>query len=120
MMRTVLPLAVVAMLVPGGWTPRPPLQVARIGLDVAVVSGRILAIGGFDGDVMYNTVEARATHGDGRWAPQEPMPTARANAAAATVSGIVYVAGGFTQDATLDVVERFDPRTGAWQPSTRL
>jgi len=152
MMRGVLPVAVLATLVVSfaapagaapvdaagaapadaapseqlgqGWTPQPSLGLARAGLDVATVSGRILAIGGFNGDVanpvVYNTVEARDVRGDGRWQTLAAMPTARANPAAATLGGFVYVAGGFTADQTLNVVERFDPRTGAWQTITKL
>jgi N-acetylneuraminic acid mutarotase len=48
------------------------------------------------------------------------MPTARANAAVAVVGGTVYAVGGFTDDQTLDVVEKFDPATGSWSPSTKL
>jgi len=107
-----------------GWVPRPSLGLARAGLDVATVSGQIFAIGGFNGDAanpeVYSTVEARDVSGDGRWRMLAPMPTARTNPAAATLGGFVYVAGGFTADRTLDVVERFDPRTGTWQSSTRL
>ena len=108
-----------------GWTPQPSLGLARAGLDVATVSGQIFAIGGFNGDAanpeVYSTVEARDVSGDGRWRMLAPMPTARTNPAAATLGGFVYVAGGFgANDETLNVVERFDPRTGAWQSSPKL
>lgn len=109
-------------VLPTGWTPRPPLQVARIGLDVAKVSGEILAIGGFDPGQpeVFASVEARKITGGSPWRTIAPLPTARANAAAAELGGAVYVAGGFSDDATLDTVERFDPVSGSWSPSTRL
>jgi N-acetylneuraminic acid mutarotase len=140
MMRRMLPVGVLAILtvflavpaaatptqeVDRGWKSRPSLGLARVGLDVATVNGQILAIGGFNGDlanpVTYDTVEARAVGGDGRWQKLAPMPTARSNHAAAALGGFVYVTGGFgASDETLDVVERFDPRTGSWQSSPKL
>ena len=115
-------LAATEVVAPSGWTQRPPLQVPRIGLDVATVAGDILAIGGFDPaepDV-FSSVEGRAVAANNTWHTVAPMPTARANAAAAELNGSVYVAGGFTNDATVDVVERYDPLTDSWSLATRL
>jgi N-acetylneuraminic acid mutarotase len=105
-----------------GWAERPPVQVARIGLDVATVGGDILAIGGFDPNEpdVFASVEDHQVAGTLPWHTIAAMPTARANPAAAELGGAVYVAGGFTNDQTLDVVERFDPLTGSWSESTRL
>jgi hypothetical protein len=103
------------------WVERPPLAYARQGLDVAVVNGRILALGGFANpqNVAFNYVEARRTRGDGRWRTLAPLPTPRANLATATLRGIVYAVGGIGEDTT-DVVERYDSRAGTWGPSGRL
>jgi len=106
------------------WTPRPPLNVARAGHDVATVHRRIFAIGGFGPDlpnaVVLNSVEARRIGGRGTWHTVAPMPTARSNPAAAALDGIVYVAGGFGPVFILDVVETFDPATGTWTTSPKL
>src|SRR5215475_11762063 len=109
-------LAATEVVAPSGWTQRPPLQVPRIGLDVATVAGDIFAIGGFDPaepDV-FSSVEGRSVAANHPWHTVAPMPTARANAAAAELNGSVYVAGGFTNDATDDVVVRYDPLTDWW------
>ncbi len=105
-----------------GWTPQPPLQVARVGLDVATVNGTIVAVGGFNPlkPGVFNVAEANRADGDGTWTRVPPMPTARANAAAAELGGLVYVSGGFTDEDTLNVVETFDPAIGSWSTATSL
>src|SRR4051812_26539785 len=104
------------------WAVRPPVHVARVGLDVATVDGNIFAIGGFDPgrSGVFNSVESRQTDGSGAWSAVAPMPTARANVAVAALGGAVYAVGGFTDELTLDTVEKFDPASGAWSSETRL
>jgi hypothetical protein len=102
----------------GGWANQPRLGLARIGHDTAVAAGRVFAFGGFgptfDDAEFFDSVEARQVGGDPRWRPKRPMPTARSNAAAAVVGGEIYVMGGVAFADVLDVVERFNPRTGKW------
>ena len=94
------------------WIARPPLRQARGGLGVATVSRQILAISGFEGDNLFDVVEARRVRGTGRWRDLAPLPTARANLATAEVGGLVYAIGGLSQaEVTLDVVETFNPRS---------
>jgi N-acetylneuraminic acid mutarotase len=107
---------------PTGWAPRPPVQIARVGLDVATVNGNILAVGGFNPAKpgVSNAVESSLVDGDGTWRRVASMATGRANAAAAELGGLVYVVGGFTDEDTLDVVEAYDPATGGWSTKTSL
>jgi hypothetical protein len=107
------------------WTERPPLQESRFAHDVAMVDGRIFVVGGVNSnDKIIGSVESRRRSGNGRWETVAPMPTARANAAAAALDGAVYVAGGIVPVGSgfdlVDVVERFDPRTGRWTTVTKL
>jgi kelch-like protein 2/3 len=99
---------------------RPSLQFARAGLDVATVDGRILAIGGFDEEVVFKSVEARSVSGPGPWRSVADLPTARSNAAAATVGGFVYAVGGFTDEEVLAAVDKYDPKTNRWTPARSL
>jgi Kelch motif len=103
-----------------GWIQRPPLQYPRFGLGVATVGGRILAIGGFDSDELFDVVESREASGPGGWHAIAPLNTARTNLGTATLDGIVYAVGGYDATSTLDVVETFDPRTGSWSRSAHL
>ena len=103
-----------------GWTQRPPLHYPRFGSGVATVGGRILAIGGFDGDELFAVVESREVTGPGDWQTIAPLNTARTNLGTATLDGIVYAVGGYDDTSTLDVVETFDPRTITWSPGPRL
>jgi hypothetical protein len=56
------------------WIARPPLRQARGGLGVAKVGRQILVIGGFEGDNVFDVVEARRVTGSGRWRDLAPMP----------------------------------------------
>ena len=107
-----------------GWAERPPLHVARGGLDVATVNGTIVIMGGFDPHEprTFDEVEGRQVTGDGAWRQLAPMPTRRANPAAAALGGKVYVAGGFPSNgsAGTDVVESYDPQTDTWSTVTKL
>jgi hypothetical protein len=59
-------------------------------LGVATVGGRILAIGGFDSDELFDVVESRDVSGPGDWHAIAPLNTARTNLGTATLDGIVY------------------------------
>jgi hypothetical protein len=107
------------------WIARPPLRQARAGLGVAKVGRQILAISGFEGDNLFDVVEARRVKGSGRWRDLAPLPTARANLATAEVGGLVYAIGGIEAvgvDEFIDsnVVETFNPRSGRWATSLSL
>jgi hypothetical protein len=101
------------------WIARPPLRQARGGLGVAKAGRQILAIGGFEGDNLFDVVEARRVKGRGKWRDLAPLPTARANLATAEVGGLVYAIGGIV-DLETDVVERFNPKSGRWTRSLPL
>ena len=102
------------------WIARPPLRQARGGLGVAKVDRQILAIAGFEGDDVFDVVEARRVRGSGRWRDLAPLPTARANLATTEVGGLVYAVGGLDDVDALDVVETFNPTTGRWATSVPL
>jgi len=120
------------------WTTKAPMPTPRQGHAVAVVNGRIYAIGGWGGWPDLSTVEVYdpATN---TWAttvpvtpatiaantagkPLAPMPTARDDFGFSVVNGIIYAIGGDTNafDAVLGipccttVVEAYDPVANIW------
>lgn len=119
-----------------GWERGADVPAPRGLLALAVVEGKIYAMGGGirrEGqDEPSALVEVYDTEKD-RWEPGVPMPTPRFAASAEVVDGRVYVAGGVTtrgkastqvererSRAPLSVVEVFDPERGEWTSAPGL
>src|SRR6266576_3317406 len=96
------------------WTVRAPMAAARVGFAVAVVNGRLYAIGGDGSDL--NTVEAYDPTAD-TWTMRTPLPSPRAGVRAAVIDGVIYVVGGTSSAATLDA---YDPATDTWTTKTPM
>jgi hypothetical protein len=112
------------------WALKAPMHMARGGLGVAVVNGKIYAIGGSTvqvketcyvsgGVVDVNEEYDSATD---TWTTRTPMPTPRAFFAVAVYQNKIYCIGGFsgfsnisgaTENATC-VNEVYDPATDIW------
>jgi N-acetylneuraminic acid mutarotase len=109
------------------WVSKAPMHEARQGLGVAVVNGKIYAIGGVgdvDGWVCdFNEVYDPATD---TWAFKAPMPTPRSSFGIAVYQNKIYCIGGYTVGFTATGVnEAYDPATNTWQtlkpmPTARL
>ncbi|MFC1719037.1 Kelch repeat-containing protein [Candidatus Poribacteria bacterium] len=87
---------------------------------VAVVNGKIYAIGGLvapQGARVVSTVEVYDPATD-TWIAKADMPTARYRAAACVVDGRIYVSGGSPTlndvNPALTTVEVYDPATDIW------
>ena len=100
--------------VENSWVSKAPMHVARSDLRVAVVNGKIYAIGGNtqNGVVGVNEVYDPATDS---WTTEAPMPTA-----AAVASGVfnnkIYFAGGFfdANYVASSLTQIYDPNTDMW------
>ncbi len=103
------------------WTTMEPMPTARAWLGVAVVDGKIYAIGGSYGsngveeyDPVTNT-----------WSTKTPMPTPRIFFGIAVVENKIYIIGGdsgnWTAGETLtNVNEVYDPLTDTWETRTSM
>lgn len=114
------------------WVSKAPIQQARSGLGVAVVNGKIYAIGGANQEGFCVTTEEYdpATN---TWTSKASMPTARSAFGIAIYQNKIYCIGGYAGDfsATGDneaytrVTEVYDPATNTWEimspmPTPRL
>jgi N-acetylneuraminic acid mutarotase len=102
------------------WEARSAMPTARGALAVAVVNGRIHALGGAaDGVTNAHEVYDPATN---RWTRANAMPTARDHLAAVAFQGRVWALGGRTSfmGEQFGNVEIYDPATDSWRTGPPL
>jgi hypothetical protein len=92
------------------WMTLEPMPTARYGLEVAVVDGKIYAIGGNFDPIGANEEYTPATNS---WTTKTPMPTPRINFAIAVVDNKIYTIGGDMGNWTVgeiptNIVEVYD------------
>jgi N-acetylneuraminic acid mutarotase len=102
------------------WNPETPMPTARGGLGVAVVDGKIYAIGGSSGsDLPLNNNEMYDPVSNS-WTVERPMPTARSNFAIAVYNSKIYVIGGTVGNGFVGNNEVYDPSTNMWETKTSM
>jgi hypothetical protein len=108
---------------PGKWRALPSSPLERTEVGAARVGRFIYVVGGFVQPNLRTTDQvARYDIRSGTWSTLAPLPVGvnhpAVAAGAGRCAGQVYVYGGYTANGTLsdevDVLQRFDPRTGAW------
>jgi N-acetylneuraminic acid mutarotase len=110
------------------WVSKAPMQVARGGLGVAAVNGKIYAIGGStqkglstyyaDGIVGTNEEYNPATD---TWTFKASMPTPIVYFSIAVHQNKIYCMGGYTRNAAVTGVnEVYDPATDTWETKTSM
>jgi len=93
------------------WTTLTEMPTARSGLGVAVVDGKIYAIGGVGGSDT-NEMYDPATN---TWVSKQPMPTARIRFGITVFENKIYVMGGADANGFTDANEVYDPATDTWE-----
>jgi N-acetylneuraminic acid mutarotase len=102
------------------WTSLEPMPTARSGFGVAVVEGKIYAIGGSNGTHRLDVNEVYDPAND-TWTTKTSMPTARSGPAIAVYQNKIYVIGGIigesdpTTSGYTGVNEVYDPSTDTWE-----
>lgn len=101
------------------WTSLEPMPTARSGLGVAVVDGKIYAIGGQNGSVLSaNEAYDPVTN---TWSTKEPMPTPRAYFGISVYQNKIYCIGGnIDVFSHTGVNEVYDPQTDTWETKTGI
>jgi hypothetical protein len=96
------------------------MHVARSGLGVVALNGRIYAIGGRDDDGVLNTVEEYDPDTD-TWAIKNPMPTPRRGLSVVAFNNRIYAIGGYDNDSHwLHTVEEYDPVNDTWAMKSNI
>jgi N-acetylneuraminic acid mutarotase len=97
------------------WVSKTPMNEARIGLGVAVVNGRIYALGGYQGSGPYLDTNEEYDPVKDRWAFREPMPTPMAYFGVAAYQNKIYCI-----DSKNGATEVYDPATDTWESKASL
>src|SRR3954466_11779626 len=87
----------------------PNLLTPRSGLGVAVLNGKLYAVGGHDGKESLSSVE-RLDLASGQWERVRDMNRARWYGGVCVVDGSLYAAGGDNGRS----VERYDDKANTW------
>jgi hypothetical protein len=96
------------------------MHVARGAMGIAVVDGKIYAIGGSTATDIVSTNEQYNPITD-TWVLRQPMPTPRNFLAIAVYQSKIYCIGGYTRNAgAIGVNEVYDPNTDAWEIKTPM
>jgi len=107
------------------WVSKAPMQVARSGLGVAVVNGKIYAIGGSAENGVVSTNEEYDPATD-TWSFKKPMPTPRTFFGIAVYQNKIYCiggefGGGYTSNESITGLnEVYDPATDTWETKTSI
>jgi N-acetylneuraminic acid mutarotase len=134
LIHVVIVLLLVSMFVPilrfpvagageNEWASMTPMPTARGGLGVAVVNGKIYAIGGVYNDTQLAVNEEYDPATD-TWKDRAPMPTARSGFAIAVYQSKIYVIGGTVGTGEnvgfTGATEVYDPATNTWETKTSM
>lgn len=104
-----------------GSTGTQPFVGQRDHMGVAVVDGKIHAIGGRMDSYDFNTtLNAVYDPQEDRWSFRAPMPTARSGPSCVYHKGLILVMGGEATGKVFGTHEAYDPKTDSWQAMARM
>lgn len=95
------------------WKELPPMKDARGRFNIAVVDGKVYAIGGCNGTTELATVECYNSS-EGNWKRVTPLPLARSNTGVCSLEGKIYCIGGWNGQVGIRQCDVFDPSTQTW------
>ena len=90
-----------------------PMPTERSNHAVAVLDGKLYAVGGDSDDGCLSSVERYDPPLDA-WETVAPMATARSRHAVAVLDGKLYAVGGYA-NGVISSVERYDPAENVWE-----
>ncbi|XP_064454928.1 kelch-like protein 10 [Ornithodoros turicata] len=86
---------------------------------LVVLKGLVYMIGGFDGELCFNTVQCYDPQKH-VWEERSCMNMPRCYVSAAAVGGYIYAAGGFTGQTRTNSVEKYHPLMNQWYAVTAM
>lgn len=95
------------------WNSAEDMKTVRSRVGVAVLNGRLYAIGGFDGEERLSTVEV-FHQGNKKWKKVASMNCKRSALGAVAINRKLYVCGGYDGVSSLKTVEVYDPEKDVW------
>jgi N-acetylneuraminic acid mutarotase len=101
------------------WTSASPMPTARGELGVAVVNGKIYAIGGLSGDLPVGNNEEYDPVTN-QWTEKMPMTMARSGFAVAVYDNKIYVIGGTIGNWYVGNNEAYNPATNMWETKASM
>lgn len=101
-------------------TTKADMNVARQGLGVCAVNGKIYAIGGATSHMgtLLGIVEEYDPETN-TWTTKEPLPYARSHAACSVIDKKIYVAGGAGSNGNTTTLQIYDPAADEWDTSKK-
>jgi N-acetylneuraminic acid mutarotase len=105
------------------WTTKASMPTARAQLGVAVVNGKIYAIGGSNNTAAgpyVLSVNEEYDPATNTWTIKKTMPTARHSFGIAVYENKIYCIGGSVNGPELAVNEVYDPATDTWEIKTPM
>lgn len=99
------------------WSEKAALPKARDHLAVAVLKGKVHAIGGrLESDFSRNLAQHDIYDPKSdKWSPAAPLPKPRSGIAAAVLKGRIYVFGGEAPEGTFHDNDAYNPATDQWK-----
>ncbi|KAG5875409.1 hypothetical protein JTB14_030936 [Gonioctena quinquepunctata] len=89
-----------------------PTRRCRAGL--AVLGGKVYAVGGFNGSLRVKTVDVYDPASD-VWTSCDSMEARRSTLGVAVLNNCIYAVGGFDGSTGLNTAEMYDPQTCKWK-----
>src|SRR5665647_2922695 len=102
------------------WTTMSPMLTARGGFGVAVVDGKIYAIGGLTGNDLPVSITEEYNPQTNEWTSKTPMPTPRSGFAITVYQNKIYIIGGSVGYGYVGNNEVYDPVSNTWETKTSM
>ncbi|XP_063588131.1 ring canal kelch homolog [Penaeus indicus] len=96
------------------WFPVAEMPTRRCRCGIAVINGKVYAVGGFNGALRVRTVDVYDPTRDS-WSSCASMEARRSTLGVATLNGCIYAVGGFDGSTGLNSAEMYDSKTYEWR-----